>query len=150
MPGAGAGRNQKPALPKQRRVKHKPRIGLSGELRFTVALEHAIDFTESGMPVVLSTPWLIKLLERTARECLLPLLEDGERSVGVTIELHHMAPTPLGQAVTCTARVIGSDDTLISFQVEARDEHELIARGHHQRQVIRVERFAQRVRRKQP
>lgn len=61
-------------------VKNKPRVGRSGELRFTVAPEHAIDFAEGGMPVVLSTPWLIKLLERAAREALRPLLEAGERN----------------------------------------------------------------------
>ena len=60
----------------------------------------------------------------------------------------HLAPTPLGQRVTCTARVIHAEKTEVTFQVEARDEQELIARGIHKRAVINVESFAQRVQRK--
>jgi predicted thioesterase len=46
------------------------------------------------------------------------------------------------------ARVIHTEGTQVTFQVEARDEQELIARGVHKRQVVRVDRFAQRVSRK--
>ena len=130
-------------------MKGKPRVGLTGEFQFTVGPEHVIEFTEGGMPAVLSTPWLIKQLERTAREVLLPFLELEERSVGVEIELRHLAATPTGQRVTCLARVIHAEGTQVSFHVEARDEHELIARGAHGRQIIRVDRFAKRVECKQ-
>jgi predicted thioesterase len=125
-------------------------IGATGELRFTVGPEHVIDFADDAMPAVLSTPTLVRLLERTAREVLLPLLEPGERSVGMEIELRHLAPTPPGQNVTCTARVIAREGAQVTFQVEARDEQELIARGLHKRAIIRAEGFAARVRRKAP
>ena len=59
--------------------------------------------------------------------------------------MEHLAPTPLGQTVTCRARVINTDKTLISFQFDARDEQEQIARGIHKLQVIRMDRFAKRV-----
>ncbi|MCI0537677.1 MAG: thioesterase family protein, partial [Verrucomicrobiales bacterium] len=109
-----------------------------------------IDFAQDGMPAVLATPRLIGLLERTAREALSPFLESNERSVGIEIDLRHLAPTPLGQKVTCTARIILCDGLQITFHVEARDEQELIARGLHKRGVIRVESFARRVARKAP
>jgi predicted thioesterase len=117
-------------------------------LPFVVEPKHCIDFATDGMPAVLSTPQLIGLLERTARQALAPFLEPDERSVGIEIELRHLAATPLGQQVTCTARVISVDGTQVGFQIEARDQHELIARGLHKRAVIRVENFAKRVRRK--
>jgi len=126
----------------------RPRIGTIGELRFVVEESHAIDFATDGMPAVLSTPRLIGMLERTAREALQQFLEPGERSVGVEIELRHLAPTPLGETVTCTARVIQVDGTQVMFQIEARDEHEVIVRGLHKRAVIRIESFAKRVARK--
>jgi predicted thioesterase len=129
-------------------MKNRPKIGAAAEVSFVVTPEHAIDFADGGMPAVLSTPTLVRFLERTAREVLLPVLDDGERSVGAEIEVRHFAPTPLGQTVTCTARVIQADGPQITFQVEARDEHEVIARGLHKRAVIRVDRFAQRVARK--
>jgi fluoroacetyl-CoA thioesterase len=127
-------------------MKSVPKIGMSGELQFVVEQKHVIDFAADGMPAVLSTPQLIGLLERTARQALQPFLEPDERSVGIEIELRHFAATPLGQPVTCSARVISAERTQVGFQIEARDAHELIARGVHKRAVIRVDRFAERVR----
>ena len=129
-------------------MKSVPRIGATGELEFVVEQKHLIDFATDGMPAVLSTPNLIGWLERTARETLAPLLEADERTVGAEIELRHFAPTPLGQRVTCSARVILAEGREITFQIEARDQHELIARGLHKRAVVRVESFARRVERK--
>ena len=129
-------------------MKSVPKIGTSGEMRFAVDQSHVIDFATDGMPAVLSTPILIGLLERTSRQTLAPFLEPDERSVGMEVELRHMAPTPIGQKVTCTARVIGAQGTQVTFQVEARDQHEIIARGVHKRAVIRVGSFSKKVERK--
>lgn len=129
-------------------MKARPPVGTVGELTFVVGEEHVIDFAQDGMPAVLATPRLIGLLERTARDALSPYLEANERSVGMEIDLRHLAPTPLGEKVTCTARIILSDGSQITFQVEARDEHEVIARGLHKRGVICVDSFARRVARK--
>jgi predicted thioesterase len=129
-------------------MKTLPKIGTAGEIQFVVEQKHVIDFARDGMPAVLSTPHLIGLLERTAREALAPFLEADERSVGAEVELRHFAPTPLGQRVTCTARVIQVAAKEVTFQIEARDQHELIARGLNKRAVIRVGSFAGRVQRK--
>ena len=130
-------------------MKGSVRVGLTGETRFVVEPRHAIDFAEGGMPAVLCTPWLIWFLEHAAREAVLPLLEEGESTVGVQVEVRHLADPP-GRSVTCRARVVHAESGLISFQLEAHDESELIARGFHKLQVIRVERFAERVLRKRP
>jgi hypothetical protein len=66
-------------------------------------------------------------------------------SVGVALNLEHMAATPLGAQVVCRARVVYADGPLISFQIEAHDEHEQIARGTHKLRVIEVARLAKRV-----
>jgi predicted thioesterase len=129
-------------------MKSFPKIGTAGELQFVVEQKHAIDFATDGMPAVLSTPNLIGLLERTARKALEPFLETDERSVGIEIELRHLAPTPLGQQVTCIAKVIHVDGTKVGFQIEARDQRDLIARGLHKRAVIRVQSFANQVQRR--
>ena len=126
-------------------MKSRPPTGTLGELRFVVSAEHVIDFATEGMPAVLSTPRLIGLIERTARESLYPFLEPDERTVGLEIELRHFAPTPLGAPVICTTRVILAAGAQITFQVEARDAHELVARGLHKRAVIRVGSFSKRV-----
>jgi fluoroacetyl-CoA thioesterase len=129
-------------------VKAKPPIGTTGQLTFTVEAEHVIDFATDGMPAVLSTPRLIAMLERTARESLYAFLETDERSVGMEIDIRHLAPTPLGSAVTCSTRVIGVDGSQINFQIEARDAYEVIAKGLHKRGIIRVGSFAKRVAKK--
>jgi len=129
-------------------MKSRAPTGTTHELRFIVGPEHIIEFATDGMPAVLATPRLIGLLERTARETLYPFLEANERSVGVEIDLRHLAATPVGATVTCLARVISSEGPFVTYHIEARDEQELIARGQHKRAVIRVESFARRLARK--
>jgi predicted thioesterase len=129
-------------------MKSAPKIGTVGETTFVVDQKHCIEFATDGMPAVLSTPNLVGILERTARQAIAPFLETDERSVGVELDLRHLAPSPLGAKVTATAKVIGASGRLVDFQIEARDEHELIVRGVHKRAVIRVEAFTKRVKAK--
>jgi predicted thioesterase len=126
-------------------MKGSPKVGTTGELRFVVEPKHTIDFADGRMPAVLSTPWLIWFLEHAAREAILPCLDAGESTVGTLVEVRHLGPTPVGQTVTCRARVLFADRREVSFQLEAHDERELIARGSHRLRVIQVDRFAQRV-----
>lgn len=126
-------------------MKSAPKIGTVGETTFVVELKHCIDFATDGMPAVLSTPNLIGILERTARQAIAPFLDADERSVGVEIELRHLAPSPLGAQVTATARVIGASGRFVDFQIEARDQHELIVRGVHKRAVVNVNSFTKRL-----
>jgi fluoroacetyl-CoA thioesterase len=129
-------------------MKSKPRIGTTGEFSFVVGSEHAIDFATDGMPAVLSTPKLIGLIERTARESMYPFLEANQRTVGAELEIRHLAPTPLGSRVSILTRVIQTEERTIDFQFEVRDDQEMIARGLHKRAVITVEGFARRVAKK--
>ena len=127
-------------------MKSRPRPGTAATLTFTVEPGHAIDFAGAGMPAVLATPWLVWFMEHSAREAMLPHLEPGESTVGVQVDVEHLAATPVGGRVTCTARVIRSEGRLFSFQIEAADETEPVGRALHKLSVIDVERFARRVR----
>jgi fluoroacetyl-CoA thioesterase len=126
-------------------VKGRPKIGTVGELAFKTEARHAVEFAGNGMPAVLSTPNLIGFIERTARDTMAGFLDPDERSVGVEIEIRHLAPTLVGATVHGTARIIQVDGRKVGFQVEARDAHEVIARGLHQRAVIRTDTFSRRV-----
>jgi fluoroacetyl-CoA thioesterase len=121
-------------------MKRHPRIGESAEIRFVVGSEHTITFAEPPMPAVLSTPTLIGFMEQTARKALTPLMDDGETNLGVKVDIEHLAGTLPGHEVTCTARV--------TFQVEARDETDLLSRGVHRRCVVDTARLARRLSRK--
>jgi predicted thioesterase len=129
-------------------MKSRPRIGETGELAVPTDMKHAVEFAGDGMPAVVSTPQIVGFLERTARQTIAPHLEADELSVGIEIDIRHLAPTPIGQTIHCTARVIAVDGTKISFQIEARDEQEVIVRGLHKRAIIRTESFSRRVRAK--
>jgi fluoroacetyl-CoA thioesterase len=129
-------------------MKQIPRTGLTGEQRIVVGPENRIGFADQRMPAVLATPWLIAHLESAARDAIAPCLEEHERSVGTFIEIEHLAPAPEGFTVTCRARVIHVDGPVATFQVEAHDGTETLARGIHRRRVIDVDRFARRVERK--
>ena len=130
-------------------MKSPPRTGLTGEQVLVVGPSNRISFADARMPSVLATPWLVAHLEYAARDAIAGCLEDHERSVGTFLEVEHLAPAPEGSTVTCRARVIHVDGPVVTFQVEARDDVEPIARGIHRRRVIDVDRFARRVARKQ-
>ena len=76
------------------------------------------------------------------------MLEPGESTVGGHVDVRHLAATPVGETVTCLARVVNVKGPAISFQLEAHDQHELIARGFQGSRVIQIDRFAQKVNRK--
>jgi fluoroacetyl-CoA thioesterase len=130
-------------------MKRKAKIGEIGKLTFTVTKRHVIDFADDQMPEILSTPWLIWFLEHAGREAMLTMLEPHESTVGVSVDVKHTAPTPIGHKVTCTARIINTDGRLITFQIEARDEHEKVAYGLHKLRVIDAARLREKVERKQ-
>ena len=129
-------------------MKQSPKVGTIGRRQFRVEDAHGIALGGTGGVRVLATPWLLWFLEHAAREALADLLEPGEVSVGVHVDIDHLAATPIGQDVTCQARVVHSDGPLISFQLEAHDQHELISRGHHKRRVVEIDRIARRIKRK--
>ena len=126
-------------------MKSRPRIGEVGELAIPTDMKHAVEFHGDGMPAVVSTPNIIQFLERTARHTLAPHLDADERSVGLEIDIRHLAPTPVGQTIHCRAQVIAVEDRKVTFQIEARDAHEVIVRGLHKRAIIRTESFSRRV-----
>ena len=129
-------------------MKSRPKVGIVFELAIPTDMKHAVEFHDDGMPAVVSTPHLVGFLERTARETIAACLEPDERSVGIELDIRHLAPTPVGQTIHCRAQVIAVEDRKVTFQIEARDQHEVIVRGLHNRAVIRTESFSRRVKAK--
>lgn len=129
-------------------MKSRPRIGEVGEQHIPTDMTHAVEFHGDGMPAVVSTPNIVQFLERTARQTLAPHLDADERSVGVELDIKHLAPTPVGQTIHCRAQLIAAEGRQFTFQIEARDDHEVIVRGLHKRAVIRTGNFARKVREK--
>ena len=125
-------------------------LGLTTTLQWRVTPEHSIHLAADQRrgAVVFATPAMVNLMEHAALDVLRPFLEPGEESVGVTVQIEHLAATPLGAIVSAEARVTAIDGKLIDFEVTARDALDLIGRGTHRRAIIGVEKFAARLQEK--
>lgn len=122
--------------------------GLTGTAQIIVANEHTAPFVGSGRIAVLATPVMINVIEAAALEAIEHLLPEGHQSLGTHLDVSHVAATPVGLRVTATAEVVKVEGRTITLRVEARDEVEVIGNGSHQRVVVSVARFDERVQRK--
>ena len=124
------------------------KAGLQGRADLLVGEEHTAPRVGSGRVHVLATPVMINLFEAAALDAVERLLPAGRQSLGTVLNVRHIAATPVGMRVTATAEVTGIEGRTIRFRVEARDERELIGDGTHERVVVNVAKFDERVQRK--
>src|SRR5690242_16903869 len=122
--------------------------GLRGEAGLLVPEEHTAPRIGSGAIRVLATPLMINLFEAAALDAMERLLPPGYQSLGTVLNIRHIAATPVGMRVTASAVVQKVEGRTVFFRVEARDERELIGDGTHERVVVNVARFDERVQRK--
>lgn len=122
--------------------------GMWREDRYQVEEHHSASHVGSGSLKVLATPWMIAFMERTARDLLAERLPDGYSSVGVHVDVRHLAPSPVGSQVRTRAEVVAVNGWTVDLSVQAWDEHEQIGVGQHQRVIIDEARFLRRVARK--
>jgi len=118
--------------------------GLMGESRVTVTEVNTASHLGSGNVAVFATPEMVRLMERASVAAVDHLLPEGRRTVGVALEVTHLAATPLDMTVTARAELLAVDGRRLTFRVEAFDEVEKVGEGTHQRYVIDVARFQQR------
>ena len=123
-------------------------IGTTGTASLQVADEHTAPRVGSGRIRVLATPVMINLIEAAALAAVEHLLPAGHQSLGTRLDITHTAATPIGLGVTARAEVTAVEGRVIHFKVEAHDAIELIGAGTHERVVVNVARFDERVRRK--
>jgi len=98
-----------------------------------------------SMPGVFATGFCVGLLEWGALETIQPHLDDGEGSLGIDIRVDHTGPTVPGQMISVDVEVTAVEGRRISFSVDAHDGVERIAKGTHQRMVVRWDRFIAKV-----
>lgn len=122
--------------------------GLRGNADLVVGEEHTAPRIGSGKVHVLATPVMINLIEAAALAAVEHLLPAGCQSLGTHLDVRHIAATPAGMRVTASAQVLAIEGRTIRFRVEARDEREIIGDGVHDRVVVNVARFDERVQRK--
>jgi predicted thioesterase len=122
--------------------------GLRGEAGLVVSGEHTAPRVGSGAVSVLATPVMINLMEAAALAAVERFLPRGYQRLGTVLNVRHIAATPVGMRVTASATLEKVDGRTLAFRVEAHDERELIGDGTHERVVVNVAKFDQRVQRK--
>jgi fluoroacetyl-CoA thioesterase len=119
--------------------------GLVGEVSFIVGETHTAKHLGSGGVKVLATPVMIALMEDAKRSSVDSKLDQGQLSVGVNLNIAHLAATPVGMRVTARSELVAVDGRKLTFKVEAHDEREKIGEGTHVRAMINLERFMTRL-----
>jgi predicted thioesterase len=124
------------------------RIGQIGAAELLVGEEHTAPSIGSGKVHVLATPVMINVIEAAALDAIERFLPPGFQSLGTVLNVRHIAATPVGMRVRATAEVLKVEGRTVFFKVEARDEKDLIGDGTHERVVVNVAKFDERVQRK--
>jgi predicted thioesterase len=120
--------------------------GARGSFAMIVKPEHlANQFKDATLPGVLATPVMIMAMENAALNAIKPYFEAGESAVGTRVDVRHLGATPVGRRVVAYAEVTGVTGHRIEFQVRATDGVEEIGRGLHDRAVIDLAKFSERV-----
>jgi fluoroacetyl-CoA thioesterase len=120
-------------------------IGASATKSVVVTREMTVAHFHEDMPEVYGTPLMIYLMEVAAAAAIQEYLTEGWVSVGVLVEVRHLAATPVGLTVTARAEVVSVDEHTVTFSVEAHDGVEKIGEGVHLRAPINLKRFVKRM-----
>jgi predicted thioesterase len=119
--------------------------GREGRAALVVGEEHTAPRVGSGRVHVLATPVMINLMEAAALDAVEALLPEGHQSLGIRLDVSHHAATPVGMRVEATARLVAVEGRRLRFAVEAHDARDQIGEGTHERVVVNVARFDERV-----
>ena len=119
-------------------------IGKKGREELIVSRESSAMALGSGTLEVFATPAMIALMEKTARKSVQGDLEEGFGTVGISVNIKHVAATPLDMKVVCESELLEIDGKKLVFSVKAFDESGLIGEGVHERFIISNDKFQQK------
>jgi fluoroacetyl-CoA thioesterase len=122
--------------------------GLTGTAEIVVGTRDTAPHVGSGKIGVLATPIMVNLMEAAALAAVERYMPPGHQTVGTRLDVKHFAATPVGLRVLAHAELVKVDGRTLTFTLRAVDEHEAIGEGVHERLIINVERFDQRMQRK--
>ena len=124
-------------------------IGARGSFTLVVAPDHLANrFKDAMLPPVLATPVMIMVMENAALNAMKPYLDPGESALGTRVDVRHLAATPVGRVVTGEAEIVKVDGRRLEFTIRALDGTEVIGTGTHERMIIDLARFSERLKAK--
>ena len=124
-------------------LKYSQGVKVGADLTVPAVSKHLTHLQD--MPPVFATAFLVGFVEWTCIEALRPCLPAGARTVGVHVDLSHIAATPVGMQVSAEVELIAVQGRQLRFRVLCRDDADLICEGHHDRALVDFERFMARM-----
>jgi predicted thioesterase len=118
--------------------------GLVGEREVKVEVGNTARHLGSGNVSVFATPEMVRLMEMAGVSAVDHLLAEGYRTVGIRVDVTHLAATPLGMTVRARAELTHVDGRKLTFRVEAFDDVEKIGEGIHERMIVNLVKFRER------
>ncbi|MBI2958642.1 MAG: thioesterase family protein [Chloroflexi bacterium] len=119
--------------------------GLVGESSQTVTFELTAAANDSGLVPAYATPAMVNLMENASIAAMKKQMDPGQTSVGIEVNVKHLAATPVGMHARARSEVVAVDGRRISFKVEAWDDKEKIGEGTHSRAIVDDSRFRERL-----
>jgi len=120
-------------------------VGLIAEIEEVVTERLTAEALGNTGVKVYATPFVVCLMENAAQAAIVPHLAPGAGTVGTTVEMKHLAATPVGMKVRAKATLVETDGKRCLFQIEVFDEVEKIAEGRHERFIVpNLEKFLAR------
>lgn len=122
--------------------------GLTGVAEIVVGTRDTAPHVGSGKIGVLATPIMVNLMESAALAAVERFMPPGHQTVGTHLDVKHFAATPVGLRVRAHAELVKVEGRVLTLRLHAEDEREAIGEGVHERLIINVERFDQRMQKK--
>jgi len=121
-------------------MEYNVRVGMTNEIEYLVTKDATTSHFSHDCPVF-ATPVMINWIEQTALKLCQQVLPEGFDTVGTTVDIKHMAPTPLGMKVRVCVEVAEVNGKLLNFNVKVYDEKTKVCEGTHGRAIVNVEKF---------
>jgi len=120
--------------------------GARGSFSLVVSPEHLANrFKDAMLPPVLATPVMIMIMENAALNAIKPYLDASESALGTRVDVRHLAATPVGRRVIGEAEITKVDGRRIEFTLQATDGAQVIGAGSHERMIIDLRKFSERL-----
>lgn len=120
-------------------------IGMKRTTRYIVLPEHSAIAVGSGDLEVLSTPYLLAYMENAAKDLISSELSEGKTTVGIEVNLHHLAPSKIGDELTIDCELKEIDGRILTMELTAKDSEKIVGKATHKRCVVTIERFMEKL-----
>lgn len=121
------------------------KIGMTNKFEKTVSEDDTAKKLASGTIEVFSTPMMVAMMECAAKDVVQPFLKEGFSTVGISLDIKHMAATKVNKKVWAIAELIEIDRKRLVFKIDAFDEDKKIGEGTHERFIIENSKFIEKL-----